>query len=417
MNILQINRNYSSGGAAVVARRLHNALNELQGVSSVILCRNASGNSNESLFELYPKLTGRIKSVLIDKFEQLTGCQYHFQKKIGSISDLEVFKNADVVHFHITHGGYIDQNLVVEVAKLKPVVWTFHDMWTLTGRCAHSYDCDKWTTGCGSCPNTGTYPIQFIDRSSYLWKLKKELYSNIQVNIISPSSWLRNKIMKSIVSHWPCTTIPNAVDLTVFRYNKNQSENIRNKLNIPLKRKIFLFVAHGGIDNNYKGFNILKDALKEIQNSNDNPYLLVIGGSDKRNLNYLGISGKSIGVITDEILLADYYTASDFYLIPSVQENLPLTIMESLGCGTPVIAFDVGGIPEMLKHKVTGYLAEGTSKEFFVKGINWACNMNDEEYFKSSVACRKFAEDNYSIELFVEKHMKVYKNSINDNIV
>ena len=417
MNVLQINRNYSNGGAAVVAKRLHDAINSCSENSSTLLCRNAGGEPNKSVVELYPKLTGRIKSALIDRFEQLTGFQYFFQKNIRSICDLDVFKNADVVHFHITHGGYINQKFIAEVARLKPVVWSFHDMWALTGRCAHSYECDKWITGCGRCPNLRTYPAQYIDRSGYLWNLKKNLYLDIKVDIVSPSKWLQEKITKSIVNHWPCTVIPNPIDLSVFKYNKKQSKNIRSKLGLPRNKKIFLFVAHGGVENEYKGFNILKDVFSKMKGTENTPYLLVIGGREKHDLDSIGLSGESLGVVVDEALLAEYYAASDFYIIPSVQENLPLTIIESLGCGTPVIAFNVGGIPEMLEHKITGYLAENTTNESLLEGINWACSLSYEEYSKASMACRDFSENHYSIDEFVSKHMCIYKSSIDNFIV
>jgi len=376
MNILQINRNYSKGGAAVVSKRLHDGLNELEGVCSNILCRNSMGSSDAGVYELYPKLTGRIKSVIVDRFEQITGCQYLFQKNFKNICELKIFKDADIVHFHITHGGYIDQNFLVDVAKHKPVVWTFHDMWALTGRCAHSYECEKWITGCGQCPNTLTYPTQYFDRSHYLWELKKKLYENINVNIISPSNWLNSKIDKSFINHWDHRVIPNSVDLSVFHYNKDNSENIRLDLNIPQNTKIFLFVAHGGVSNSYKGFELLNEAFCELKKAGSNLYLLVIGGNEEGSLDYLGINGQSVGVVDDNNLLADYYTAADYYIISSVQENLPLTIIESLACGTPVIAFDVGGISEMIEHMVTGYLADKISIKNLIEGIKWALQIN-----------------------------------------
>jgi len=412
MNVLQINRNYSNGGAAVVAKRLHNNLNNLSGYKSTLLCRNSGSSTNEGVIELYPNMFGRIKSILIDKFEQVTGYQYFYQKNLNSIIDLSAFKQADVIHFHITHGGYIDQKFIIEVAKLKPVVWTFHDMWALTGRCAHSYDCDKWENGCGMCLYTHTYPRQYIDRSAYLWKLKKDLYSSVNIHVVSPSKWLCEKISKSIVKHWSVSIVPNSVDLLMFDYRKDQQDKIRGELCLPLNRKIFLFVAHGGVNNEFKGFGILNKALHEVSNDGIQPYLLVIGGNEKTDLKEFDLSGESIGVVNDESLLSAYYTASDFYIMPSNQENLPLTIIESLACGTPVVAFNVGGIPEMINHQVTGYLAEKESIRSLIDGITWAYNLSSKEYLKSSESCRMSARKNYSIDDFVKKHIAIYKNII-----
>ena len=410
MKVLQINRNFNNGGAAIAARRLHKKLNQIEGVSSKFLCRHTSVGSNDDLQQLYPGVNGRLVSVGIDRLERLTGYQYLFQKSINSITNTNAFKDADIVHFHITHGGYIDQYFLPEIAKLKPVVWTFHDMWAITGRCAHSYDCDKWKTGCGHCPTPKTYPSQFIDRSAYLWELKNKLYNEVEAHVVCPSDWLGQKVEQSFIKNWGRSIIPNSADLSVFKPYENIA-GLRRRFEIPSDKTVLLFVAHGGVENTYKGFDYLKEAIKKSKNRSD-IFLVVIGGSKKGNLDYLGIDGISVGEVNDELVLAEYYSAVDYYVLPSVQENLPLTIIESLGCGTPVLAFGVGGIPEMIENQSTGYLANINQKESLMTAIDWACSINDYDYNVMSIRCREFAIANYSIDNYVQSYISLYESLI-----
>lgn len=410
MKILQINRSFSSGGAAIVGYRLHNYINSKTDSKSYIYCR-LKNTDDKNVKPLYNGIFGRAHSVAIDRFERLFGLQYFFQRSFKYIANNKWFKSADIVHFHNTHGGYISQWFLAEVAKRKPVVWTLHDMWAITGRCAHSSGCEKWKTGCGRCPYQRNHPSTLIDTSAFLWKLKRSLYSKIKVNIVVPSLWLYDKLPDSILGHCNSCIIRNAIDTDIFKpYDKPL---LRKSLNIPENKFVILFVAHGGIAAHHKGFRYLQNALKNIYRKGLRPFLVAIGDSKKVNSKKLGLEALCAGKISSELLLMRYYAAVDCFILPSVSDNAPLTIIESLACGTPVIAFKVGGVPEMIDHRKTGYLAEYLDERELAKGIEWIMSLNKSEYNSISQECRRIAVTNYSLEEQVKKYMELYKNTIN----
>ncbi len=409
MKILQINRNYFLGGAAIVGYRLHNYINNKTDSKSYIYCR-FKNTDDKNVKQFYEGLSGRIISVAIDRIERITGLQYFFQRSFDYIANDEWFKSADLVHFHITHSGYINQWFLAEVAKYKPVVWTLHDTWAIAGRCAHSFDCERWKIGCGRCPYKTAYPPSFIDTSAFLWKLKKNLYSKIKVNIVTPSLWLQNMLPNSILSHCNSTVIRNAVDTDTFKpYDKLL---LRKSLNIPENRFVILFVAHGGITAHRKGFRYLENALKNIHRKGLRPFLVTVGDSKKVNFKKLGLEGLCTGKISSELLLTHYYAAVDCFVLPSVYDNAPLTIIESLACGTPVIAFKVGGIPEMIEHKQTGYLAAVKDVKELAEGIQWLMSLGNNECNTISQWCRETALREYSLKNQAKKYMNLYSSII-----
>jgi len=411
MKILQINRNVNSGGAAIVAYRLHSYINQKTDSKSYIYCRYfCQNNSYENVKQFYKGLSGRIFNLAIDGIEKITGLQYFFQKDFRYIVDDEWFKSADVVHFHITHGGYINQWFIAKVAQYKPVVWTLHDMWAITGRCAHPNDCEKWKTGCGHCQYENYYPSTLIDTSSFLWNIKKNIYKKIKINIVAPSVWLYNKLPDSILKHCNSFIIRNAVDTEIFK--PNDKLYLRKRLNIPKDKFIFLFVAHGGIFNFYKGFRYLQKALLKIYQKKLRPFLIVIGGEKNISLSNLGIEGVFIKTISNDLLMAQYYAASDCFVCSSTQENAPLTIIESFACQRPVIAFKVGGIPEMIEHMKTGYLSESINEDELAKGMEWIMLLDKKEYDSVAQECVNTVTKKYNLENQVEKYLNLYKSII-----
>lgn len=410
MNILQFSCYSSWGGAPRVAYRIHKYINSIAGSSAHMFCRTQTDN-DEKIQPFYKGTLGRVHRVAIDKFESLVGLQYFFQKSFNNISGHDWFKTADVVHFHNTHGGYLNQWFLTEVAKRKPVVWTFHDMWALTGSCAHSYDCEKWKTGCGRCPYKSVYPPSFIDTSAFLWKLKQKLYSEVDINIVCPSLWLYKKLPDSFLGHCKSMVIRNGIDLSVFKpYGKME---VRKNLGLPTERLILLFAAQGGIGSKLKGFGYLVEALVACYKMGLKPYILVAGNKKQFNFDRLGIDGKCLGSISDEDLMAKYYSAADALVLPSIAENIPLVIAESLACGTPAIASGIGGIPEMIDNKETGYLAEPKNVCSIVAGIKWLMRLESEQLRIISRKCREKAEKEYSLDAQIEKYINLYNSVIN----
>lgn len=409
MNILQVNRNINSGGAAIVAYRLHNYINQKTDSKSYIYCRYFCRDNNyDNIKQFYKGISGRIFNLAISGIEKITGLQYFFQKNFKSIVNNEWFKSVDVVHFHITHGGYINQWFIANVAKYKPVVWTLHDMWAITGRCAHPNDCEKWKIGCGHCEYKNYYPSTLIDTSSFLWNIKRDIYKKININIVTPSVWLYKKLPDSILKHCNSFIIENAVDIEIFK--PNNKLYLRKRLNIPKDKFVFLFVAHGGIFNPYKGFQYLQRALLKIYQKKLRPFLIIIGGEKNISMSSLGIEGMFVKTISNELLIAQYYAASDCYICSSTQESFSLTIIESFACQTPTVAFKVGGVPELVEHKKTGYLCNLINENELAKGMEWIMLLSKKELYLISQECRKTVIKKYNLENQVKKYLNLYKS-------
>lgn len=404
MKILQFSCYSSWGGAPKVAYTLHRYINEKTDNCAFMFCRTKTDNS-PNIIQFYPGTAGRIYRVGIDRLERLTSLQYFFQKSFKSIENHPWFQQADIVHFHNTHGGYLNQWFLPEVAKRKPVVWTLHDMWALTGSCAHPFDCEKWKTGCGKCPCRFAYPPTLIDTSAYLWNLKAGFYKTTKPFIVCPSEWLQKKVAESFLSHCPRTVIKNSIDTSIYHpFEKNV---VRKELNLPQSRKILFFAAQRATTTKLKGFDYFINALKLCYYSRGlKPYALVAGNGKKFDFASIGLDGCCLGAVNDEQLMAKYYSAADALIVSSVAENVPLVIAESLACGTPSIAFATGGIPEMIEHKKTGFLAEHLNTDSLAEGIKWLADTN--QYQDVSSNCRKFALKEYSTDNQINKYMKLY---------
>lgn len=258
--------------------------------------------------------------------------------------------NKDIVHLHNLHGQFFNlQNLVTLGSK--KIVWTLHDMWAITGHCAHSFECTRWQNGCGSCPHLDVYQKLWWDNSSGLWKSKKAIFDQTKIDIVCPSKWLMGKVKKSILANQKIHYIPNGVDEMIF---KNTDKNkYRAELDLPLNKKIILFQAQGGLENVWKGGKFYKEIMIRYQ---DNPdyYWLVIGGDqnlDEKHCRY-------VKYFNDEKLMARYFASADVFLYPTLADNCPLVVLEAMSSGTPVVTFKTGGVPELVGHLETGYVAK-----------------------------------------------------------
>lgn len=407
MNILQINTT-DAGGAGKVAYRLHQSLKEL-GYQSSMLVGYKMINDSDVLCLSNRNRYMLLRNMATDILERLTGFQYHLRRDIRKISRLKIFNEADVIHLHNIHGGYIHFEIVKQIAKYKPIVWTLHDMWAITGYCFHSYDCERWKTGCGHCPLFKTSPKFYRDTTRILWERKKRIYESCQSNlsIVVPSRWLLNKVKKSIMSDLNICYIGNAVDTRIFTV-QNKKE-VRKKLNLPQKRFIVSFVASGGSANRWKGFSYTLEALRILRDKEGlKPYLLVIGNKKTFDLSALGHEGKILERIDDEKLMADFYSASDAYLMSSLAENNPLVVIESLACGRPVVGFNVGGVPELIQHGISGYLARPRDAVDLACGIRFIMSLTDEQYSAMSRACVDSIQGTHDMNTHTNKYLTLY---------
>lgn len=311
------------------------------------------------------------------------------------IQDIETYK-PDVVHLHNVHGYYVNIELLFNYLKKTqiPVVWTLHDCWAFTGHCAY-FDyvgCEKWKTGCHKCEQKHTYPSsKIIDNSKKNWLIKKELFSGLNMTIVTPSDWLNNLVKESFLKEYSVVTIYNGIDLEVF---KPTQTDFRAKNGLEGKL-IILGVA--GEWSERKG---LKDFIKLSKMLDENQKVVLVGLNDKQ---LKEIPDSIIGIKRTDSAeeLAGLYTTADVFFNPTYEDNYPTVNLEAIACGTFVVTYDTGGSGESIR-KEKGYIVT-------LSNIYWYKDVYNQIKIQSEAVC-----DNHYIskENMLEKYTEVFLANI-----
>lgn len=269
----------------------------------------------------------------------------------------------DIVQCHNLHGawlsdgGYFDLTILPWLSRRFPVVLTLHDAWLLSGHCAHSFECERWKTGCGSCPDLTIYPSIKRDATTYNWERKQSIFSKSRLYLSTPSHWLMQKIEQSVLhpAILESKVIPNGVDLTIFR--PADKRVVRAHLGVPQDRKIVLFTAHGVRGNVWKDYTTMRASIEEVARQLRGEEVLFLALGETGDMEQVGsMQIQFIPFTKDPCTVARYYQAADVYLHAARADTFPNTILEALSCGTPVVATAIGGIPEQVDDSTTGFL-------------------------------------------------------------
>jgi glycosyltransferase involved in cell wall biosynthesis len=369
---------FSAGRAAF---RLHNAFLE-ENIDSSTLSLWKEVNDTEKMKNvkfsstIFAWVDAKIQKYLTRNAVKEYG-QFSYPVLGNDVSRLEQVKNADVIYIHWILAGFLTLNNIEKVAKLgKPVIVFMHDMWTITGGCHHSFTCENYKTECIKCPIfPGKGMLDLPDRE---FKRKLKIFSKYKnLYFVAPSKWLYNCAKESFLTKdKPVFHIPNIVNSKQFKpYDKT---TVRQILDIDTNDIVLAFGAVN-IESPYKGWTFLQRAL-EILNEKQtfrNISVLVFGsGYNKRIADSIPFKAKFTGFLNDEYSTSLIYSAADIFVTPSLADNLPTTVLESLSCATPVVGFEVGGIPDMIEHKVNGYLARYRDAEDLAAGIEYCLTNN-----------------------------------------
>lgn len=256
----------------------------------------------------------------------------------------------DVIHCHNLHGLYFDLRALRWLSWLAPLFLTLHDAWLLTGHCAHSFGCERWKTGCGSCPDLSIYPAVRRDATAFNWRRKSEIYAGAGLRVATPSRWLMEKVEQSML--WPgiveARVIPNGVDLSVFQSADQCAA--RTALGWPHDAHVLLFAANGIRKNIWKDFVTLRAAVTRLSRQTSGRKLLFIALGEDAPTERVGEAEiRFVPRELDPHAVARYYQAADVYVHAARADTFPTSVIEALACGTPVVATAVGGIPEQVK--------------------------------------------------------------------
>ena len=365
LNIVHISTLEKEGGAARVAWRLYNA-QRTAGHRSFMLV-GAKTTADENICLIPKEIDPDIQSLC-----QRDGWLYYGIQSSHRLFDHPLIKACDIIHLHNLHGNYFNPFSLAVLGRFKPVVWTLHDMQSITGHCAHSFNCDKWQYGCGDCPYLTVYPSLPVDSSHRLLADKKQIYDHTPFQVTTPSSWLFRKVAKSILSDHPAELIYNGVNTDVFKiYNKIE---MRKRFNLPENAVIIGGVANGGaLRNGWKGGLYTVAAIKALVAQVPNCLFLSIGAG--------GESGHpqiiNVPAVNDENDLARLYSTLDIYLMTSIAENCPLVVLEAMACGVPVVAFATGGVPELVEDGKHGFIAAPKNLAMIVRALLILSNRSD----------------------------------------
>jgi len=419
MKIVHLNTYDGNGGAGRACLRLSRALNEnSEGTTSEIWVSYKFGK-NPLINDLNG--TGSIKKglsafgILLERYISSA-----FTKKLKipfsvpvwgkDISKHPALLDADIVHLHWVNHAFLKPRDLAQLRKLnKPIVWTFHDSNAFTGGCHVRYSCDHFERECGSCPLLNISHEN--DLSHRIWKSKEKAYSKLSFVIVAPSTWMEASVRRSkLLRNRRIEVIPNTVETDVFMpYVKSHA---KEQLNLSKDKFILLSGFMPSRKDLHKGTPYLLEALQILIDRNlvdkDNIELIIFGNRDAKNVPDFPLKTTFLGTISDDDKLAICYSAADVFLTPSLEDNLPNTVMESLACGTPVVAFTTGGIPDMVRHKHNGYLAKYKSSEDFAEGISWVYNHTERDSLNTN--SRNTVEERFSERVIASRHIDLYQS-------
>jgi glycosyltransferase involved in cell wall biosynthesis len=418
MKVTLINTSDAGGGAPAASLRLLKAL-EQQGVDVHMLVQNKK--TSESRVEGVAKdFFSRLKAQFDFLYERIPFILFHEKDKsvrftfstanVGtSIKNEPLVRDADILHLHWTNSGFLSINDLKELVDTgKPIVWTLHDMWTFTGGCHYAGDCDHFIRECGNCPFLRDAAESDISHSG--WLRKAVLYADApNIIFVACSKWLAGVARESsLVNNFRVEAIPNPIDIDV--YSPKDKANLRKKWNIDPLVKIILFGA-ANINDRRKGITYLVEALNILKTEypdSANAEIVLFGKNKHFDVGQLPFKVHELNLIRSQHKLAEIYSLADVFITPSVEDNLPNTVMEATACGTPVVAFNTGGIPEMVDHGQNGYLAELRSAAGLAKGIYEVLYNSDPDAMAANA--RKKILDNYTNVLVADQYAELYRS-------
>jgi glycosyltransferase involved in cell wall biosynthesis len=419
MKVTHIAR-HDNGGASRAAQRLHRGLLELGHESIMFVPEIFNEEQDPTVIPFRPRrdLLSRLRRRLRSRRISRSGARYRRSSppSYGGFSDdrtpyrdelLTQLPSADVIHLHVMFQFVDYRTFLMTVPQQTPVVRTMHDMSFFTGGCHYDGGCGNYTNHCGGCPQLGSQDPE--DLSHQIWKRKYSALSRVKpgrLHLVAPNRWLATEAKRSSLLHkFPITVIPYGLDTEVFRPRDRRAA--REVLGIPSTAFVVLFVA-GSISHPLKGFALLAKALNGLRDQRDLLLVSVGGGAPPVEVQ---VPHLRLGHIGSDHLLPLVYSAADVFVIPSVDDNLPQTVLEATACGTPVVGFAVGGIPDMVRPGVTGWLVPPQDVDALRAAI---CALQQDPAKQAEMAdnCRGIAVQEYALEVQARRHVELYQTML-----
>jgi glycosyltransferase involved in cell wall biosynthesis len=293
----------------------------------------------------------------------------------------------------------------------RPIIWTLHDMWPFTGGCHYDEECGKFRQLCGNCPFLHSGRDRDLSRRVFLRKLNS--WKDVPIVVVATSHWLANMARaSSLFKNQRIEVIPNGLDTE--KYKPVDKQVARSVYNLPQDKHLILFSAFSATSDKRKGNQFLVPALEKLSKEGwaDQAELVIVGASRPENPPDLGMKVHYMGYLQDEASQVLLYSAADVVVAPSMQENLSNAVMESLACGTPVVAFGIGGMPDMIDHQKNGYLAKPFEFSDLANGIMWVLEDKNRQEALSSCA-RETVIERYTLKSVANRYAALYHDVLN----
>lgn len=332
-------------------------------------------------------------------------CTYNTKKHLKKI----LKEKPDIVHCHNLHSNYFDLEALVYLSQHVPTVITLHDAWLLTGHCAHFFNCEKWKTGCGDCPNLSVYPAIRKDVTAHNWRKRSEIYQNCKLYVTAPSKWILDAAHESMLNAGivESAVIPNGIDLNVFC--PGDKIGAREALSLPKDRFIIIFSASGLKRNAFKDFQCLRETLEILGSSGHDVLCLALGDAGEPEFIGEYVEIRFIPFISDAKTVAQYYQAADVYVHPAKADTFPTSVIEAEACGLPVVASAVCGIPEQVIDGKTGYLVPSGDAEMMAERI---LQLKEDVALQEIMGenASRLAKERYDDKMMVERYLEFYRS-------
>lgn len=419
LKVVHLNTYDGNGGAGRACLRLSDALNA-NGIESKVMVYYKFGQNpkidtfTKGIFAngmaIFNIMAERYLAKLFVKAVKTPFSLQWFGKSIANHPDL---KSADLIHLHWVNHGFLTPKFLAQLDELeKPIVWTFHDSNAFTGGCHVRYSCEHFHQQCGHCPVLQMSGKDDISHKN--WLRKQKAYSELNFHVVAPSRWMAASVKESsLLGVRQTTVIPNTIEIDVFKpYVKAEAKKI---LKIPADHFVLMSGFMPSKNDKHKGAQYLIDALNELaarpEIPKDKIELVIFGNKDVKDLPEFPFKTTFLGTINKDEHLAKCYAAADAFITPSLEDNLPNTVMESLACATPVIAFTTGGIPDMVKHLENGYLAKYQSATDLADGIEWLYLHENREAVQKEA--RRSILNHFAPAVIASQHEELYYSLIN----